>query len=252
MAAAAQSVTAGLRAAALVRVPVLGAIAACWRASPGYTVAVIALSIAAGLVPLAVYVAFAVFAGGVLAEPRPWPIEVGAALVVVPFAALQLRNPLTILAIGRLGRRLDTWLHRRVMDAALGPRTIGHLSSETFQAAASAAREWEAAVHPPSAAAWAITYFISNWIVAIGSAVLVMQFAWWAPIPLAIGYVLLGRWGTRFRELPAAVRHESDGRFAVPGTCGISASSPLRRARPGSSAWVRGCATDRTAAGARA
>ena len=37
-----------------------------------------------------------------------------------------------------------------------------------------------------------------------------MQFAWWPPIPLAIGYVLLGRWGTRFRELPAAVRHESD------------------------------------------
>jgi ATP-binding cassette subfamily B protein len=53
-------------------------------------------------------------------------------------------------------------------------------------------------------------YFVQNLIVAAGSAVLVAQFAWWAPIVLAVGFVLLGRWGTRIQEGPDVARVRAD------------------------------------------
>jgi ATP-binding cassette subfamily B protein len=96
------------------------------------------------------------------------------------------------------------------MAASLTPRTIGHVYTPAFNAAAGAASSWETQAHPPSEAAWAIVYFVQNLIVAGGSAVLVTQFAWWAPIVLGVGFILLGRWGTRLREGPDVARVRSD------------------------------------------
>ena len=48
-----------------------------------------AVSVTSGFVPLVLYVAFAVFAGAVVSPTPPWPLEVGAAVVVGAFLLLQ-------------------------------------------------------------------------------------------------------------------------------------------------------------------
>ena len=194
----------------LSRYPFVLALQACWRASPGYTALLVAIAVTSGFIPIALYVAFAVFAGAVASPTPPWPLELGAIIVAIAFLLLQVRTPLTHVFIGRLARRLDTWLQRRVMAAALTPRTIGHVYTPKFNAAATAARGWETEAHPPADGVWAIVYFVQNLIVALGSAVLVMQFAWWAPLLLAAGFILLGRWGTRIREAPDLARVRGD------------------------------------------
>src|SRR5215212_2650845 len=161
----------------LGRYPFVLAVHACWRASPKYTALRVAIAVTSGLIPLGLYVAFAVYAGAVASPSPPWPLELGALVVVGAFLLLQVRTPLTHVFIGRLARRLDVWLQQRVMAVSLTPRTIGHVYTPEFHAAASAARSWETHAHPPADAAWAIVYFVQNLIVATGSALMVMQFA---------------------------------------------------------------------------
>jgi ATP-binding cassette subfamily B protein len=194
----------------LLRYPFVRAVRACWRASPTLTALLLGIAVTSGFIPLALYVAFAIFAGAVASPTPPWPIELGALAVVGVFLLLQVRTPLTHVFIGRLARRLDTWLQRRVMAASLGPRTIDHVYTPAFDAAATAARGWESHAHPPADAAWSIVYFVQNLIVAVGSAVLILQFAWWAPIVLGLGFLLLGVWGTRVREGPDLARGRGD------------------------------------------
>ena len=126
------------------------------------------------------------------------------------FLLLQVRDPFVRLFIGRLARCLDASLQRSVIDASVGPRTIGHFSTDTFDRAAQVARDWETSAHPPADAAWAVSNFTQNGLVGLGSAVLVMQFAWWAPFLLGAGFLLLGGWGTRFREGPDVARVKGD------------------------------------------
>ena len=193
------------------RVPYVRALRACWKAAPGLTALLMLMAALSGAIPFALYFAFAVFAGGIAAPATAlWSPEVGIAAIGFFFLLLQLRESIVRLVLWRLARRLDSSLQQAVMRASVTPRTIAHMHTEAFNRAATAARDWDTSAHPSASAVWAIVNMTQNLIVAVGSGVLLAFFAWWAPLLLAIGFVLLGIWGSRFREGPEVARVRAD------------------------------------------
>src|SRR5687767_6799060 len=154
----------------ITRVPYVRALRACWKAAPGSTALLMVMAALSGAVPLGLYFAFAVFAGGIAAPATAlWPPEVGIAAIGFFFLVLQLREPIVRLVLWRLARRLDSSLQQTVMRASVTPRTIAHMHTEAFNRAATAVRDWDTSAHPPSSAVWAIVNMTQNLIVAVGS-----------------------------------------------------------------------------------
>ncbi len=81
----------------------------------------------------------------------------------------------------------------------MGPATVEHMESARFRAVADLARDWEAAPYPPSEAVHSLSEVIKAVVVAVGSAILLLELGWWVPIILSTGYVLMTIMGTRVR-----------------------------------------------------
>ena len=191
--------------------PPLLALRLCLRAAPRSTMAALALGVFLGAVPVALYVAVALFAGEVARDPSGVALELWVPVVAGLFFLLQGSSQLLHQVNAAVGREVDAWVQQGVMRAALAPPTIAHMETAEFREAADLARNWESSPHPPSDAAYSLIEIVKAAVVALGSVVLIAAFSWWVPILLATGYVLMTVWGTRVRRTSAKVKRSEAG-----------------------------------------
>ncbi len=195
--------------------PIAIALRACWRAAPRLTVVTLAVAVARGVVPNLLYLGTSLLAAELAVTPDQAAIAAIIVGVTGAYFLVQVGEPISEALNGGLGRRVDRHLQRSVIVCALAPRTIGHLETEAWRRAVSVAREWESGAHPPSRAVEGLSYLVTAMVWALGSALFIVQFVWWAPLLVMAGWLVMTFWGTRFREGPALAR--------------IRSATPLRR-----------------------
>jgi ATP-binding cassette, subfamily B, bacterial len=183
--------------------PVVVALRACWRAAPRLTILMLTIAVARGVVPNLLYLGTSVLAAELAVEGTQAGIASIIGGITLAYFFIQSGEPIAEAFHTALGRRVDRHLQRSVILAAIAPRTIGHLETEAWREAASAAREWETSPHPPSEAVSGLSYMITATVWALGSAFFLIQFVWWAPLLVMAGWLVMTLWGTRFREGPA-------------------------------------------------
>jgi len=181
--------------------PVFRALVVCFRAAPGSTVAVLFSAVLSGCVPVALYVTVSLFVGEVARDPAGARLEFWVPLIAAIFFLLQVGTQALYQLESALGRRVDAWVQRGVMLAAIRPETIGHMETPAFREATDRARNWEASAYPPSEAVYSLVEVVKAAVGATGSILLVAAFSWWVPLVLSSGFILMTVWGTRVRDL---------------------------------------------------
>lgn len=95
-------------------------------------------------------------------------------------------------ALGRaLGRRVTGRLRERVMGAASGPATIGHLEDPEQLARIGRARGRNTLDMPAGEAVLGFSTRASTWVTALGSAALLIRVAWWLGLTVLVVFVLI-------------------------------------------------------------
>jgi ATP-binding cassette subfamily B protein len=162
-----------------------------------------------GFVPLFLYVATSIFAGEVAADPGGVRLELWVPFLALLVLFLQGADPVLRELYPVVGRRLDFWVQRRVMAAALAPDTIGHLDTPELRDATALARDWSHSAFPPGEAVTSMFEVYRACIVGVGSGLLLATFQWWLPLAVAPGYVLMTVLGTRGRSSDERVRSDT-------------------------------------------
>jgi ATP-binding cassette subfamily B protein len=234
--------------------PVL-ALATSWRAARLLTAVTIGLALSRGLLRPTLYLSTSLFAGSLAAGATQTQVLTGAAAIALLFLVIQVADP-GVGSLGRaLGRRVDAYLQRAVLVASLEPRTIDHVELPASREAAALARDWESSAHPPSDAIESLIELLTNIVWGVGSGVLLLPFAWWAPFAVAVGPLLQTRWNTRFNQGPRLARNANEERLRRAGYLRDLAFTPAaaRESRIfGLAGWLRDRSDERWRSGMRA
>jgi ATP-binding cassette subfamily B protein len=157
------------------------------RADPALAAAWWIVLILRGLLPVAFALAVgvlvaAVQGGGGLATPL--------ALLGVVFVLMQAVTPVHQAISANLGSRVAAWLFDRLTEACVRPDGTGHLEDPTLAGDLTVAREFDLGMTgPPMHINMEfIASGLSMSVVGLGSAALLLGYAWWAPL------LLLGAW----------------------------------------------------------
>ncbi|RJL34056.1 ABC transporter ATP-binding protein [Bailinhaonella thermotolerans] len=197
-------------------VPALPPVAAFARllpaADPAGTAALAARSLAGGLLPVGVMLATGALVDGVIRDltgpahggtggpggPGGLPGlpgllgAAGGALLALGalLLALQVAVPLLDAGVERLAHRVDVLLRDRLLTAVLTPPTIAHLEDPGLaDELAMAGTVGTEKVQTPRALA-ALAGVAAARLLAVGAAVTLAVFAWWAPLPLIAAWTL--------------------------------------------------------------
>jgi len=162
----------------------------------GLTVALAALILLAGLLPVAFTYASGSVIGAVPDAVRDGGFSTpgGRTLIgwliaaSILFFAQQVASVFLNTAAGSLGTRFETDLRLRAMRATLAPVGIAHLEDPAMLDKVTLAQGVGTGAFWPRLAVSAYTQIITSRVQAIGSAVLVGMFRWWLP------FALIGAW----------------------------------------------------------
>jgi ATP-binding cassette subfamily B protein len=137
-----------------------------------------------GILPAAFAIAMGVLVGAVQAgHSLTVPLTFGCGI----FVLLQVLSPIHQALSANLGDRTAAWLYDRLTEACVRPPGIGHLEDPTLTADLTVARDFDLGMTGPPLSI--SMDFIANGLVemigGIASAVILVRYAWWAPLLLA-------------------------------------------------------------------
>jgi ATP-binding cassette subfamily B protein len=137
-----------------------------------------------GILPAAFAIAMGVLVGAVR---RGDPLAGPLALVGAIFILLQVLSPIHNVVSSNLGDRTAAWLYDRLTEACVRPPGIGHLEDPALTSDLTVARDFDLGMTGPPLAI--SMDFIANGMVemigGLASALILIGYAWWAPIVLA-------------------------------------------------------------------
>ena len=137
-----------------------------------------------GILPAAFAIAMGVLVGAVQGgHSLTVPLTFGCGI----FVLLQVLSPIHQALSANLGDRTAAWLYDRLTEACVRPPGIGHLEDPTLTADLTVARDFDLGMTGPPLSI--SMDFIGNGLVemigGIASAVILLRYAWWAPLLLA-------------------------------------------------------------------
>jgi ABC-type multidrug transport system fused ATPase/permease subunit len=202
------------------------------QAAPGLAVGWWTVLLLRGILPAAFAIAIGVLVGAVqrghsLTEPLAFAGGI--------FVLLQVLSPIHQALSANLGDRTAAWLYDRLTEACVRPPGIGHLEDPTLTADLTVARDFDLGMTGPPLSI--SMDFIANGLVemvgGIASAVILLRYAWWAPLLLAGAWLathwLLRESGVwRDRQNPEVRAAQRDADYAYRLAVDPPASKELR------------------------
>lgn len=209
--------------------PVVALVALAWRADRRGMLVLCFASVfeaGAGLAGmLAVGVLLDAIAGtGGLGGAMPW---VALVLVAAIFLVQRVAFPFLGPAVESLEHRLTLLVRERVMTPLLRPSTIGHLEDPQVADELRLAQQVGSENFSAQQALGSLNDLAAARLAAIGSAVLLARWRWWAPVALAAAWLVSRAWYRRQmaslvlsmeRSTPALRRAEYVGDLVLGGT----------------------------------
>jgi len=156
---------------------------ALYRADRALALAWWAVLILRGLLP----VVFAILMGSLVgAVQRGGSLVTPLSLVGVVFVLLQILAPIHQALGANLGDRTAAWLYDRLTDACVQPPGIGHLEDPRLASDLTVARDFDLGMTGPplSVSMDFIAAGLVGMVGGITSAVVLVAYAWWAPLVL--------------------------------------------------------------------
>jgi ATP-binding cassette, subfamily B, bacterial len=154
------------------------------KADPALAAAWWAVLLLRGILPAAFAIAMGVLVGAVeRGHPLTGPLTLASAI----FVLLQVLSPVHQALSANLGDRTAAWLYDRLTEACVRPPGIGHLEDPTLTADLTVARDFDLGMTGPplSISMDFIAGGLVEMIGGIASAVILLRYAWWAPLLLA-------------------------------------------------------------------
>jgi ATP-binding cassette, subfamily B, bacterial len=154
------------------------------RAAPGLAAAWWVALLLRGTLPAAFAIAMGVLVGAVQHQHA---LLVPLAFAGAIFVLLQVLSPFHQALSANLGDRTAAWLYDRLTEACVRPPGIGHLEDPTLTADLTVARDFDLGMTGPplSISMDFIATGLVEMIGGIASAVILLRYAWWAPLLLA-------------------------------------------------------------------
>ena len=137
-----------------------------------------------GILPAAFAIAMGLLVGAVeRGHPLVGPLTLAGAI----FVLLQVLSPVHQALSANLGDRTAAWLYDRLTEACVRPPGIGHLEDPTLTADLTVARDFDLGMTGPplSISMDFIAGGLVEMIGGIASALILLRYAWWAPLLLA-------------------------------------------------------------------
>jgi ATP-binding cassette, subfamily B, bacterial len=137
-----------------------------------------------GILPAAFAIAMGLLVGAVeRGHPLTGPLTLAGAI----FVLLQVLSPIHQALSANLGDRTAAWLYDRLTEACVRPPGIGHLEDPTLTADLTVARDFDLGMTGPplSISMDFIAGGLVEMIGGIASALILLRYAWWAPLLLA-------------------------------------------------------------------
>ncbi len=137
-----------------------------------------------GILPAIFAIAMGWLVGAVQkGDPLAWPL----ALVGIVFVSLQVLGPIHQALSANLGDRTAAWLYDRLTEACVRPPGMGHLEDPALTSDLTVARDFDLGMTGPPL--FIALDFIANGMTemlgGIACAVILIRYAWWAPIVVA-------------------------------------------------------------------
>ncbi len=158
------------------------------KAAPVPAVAWWTVLLLRGALPAAFAIAMGVLVGAVQrGQSLLGPLAFAGAI----FVLVQVLSPIHQALSANLGDRTAAWLYDRLTEACVRPPGIGHLEDPTLTADLTVARDFDLGMTGPplSISMDFIAGGLVEMIGGIASALVLLRYAWWAPLLLA------GAWG---------------------------------------------------------
>ena len=137
-----------------------------------------------GILPAAFAIAMGVLVGAVQhGHSLAGPLTFAGAI----FVLLQVLSPIHQALSANLGDRTAAWLYDRLTEACVRPPGIGHLEDPTLTADLTVARDFDLGMTGPPLSI-SMDFIAGGMVEMIGglaSAVILLRYAWWAPLLLA-------------------------------------------------------------------
>src|SRR2546429_478581 len=186
------------------------------RAAPGLALAWwLALLLRGGL-PAAFAVAMGVLVGAVeRGNPLAGPLALAGAI----FILLQVLSPIHQAVSANLGDRTAAWLYDRLTEACVRPPGMAHLEDAKLASDLTVARDFDLGMTGPplTISMDFIAGGMAEMVGGIACALILLRYAWWAPILLAGGWLathwLLGEsgvWRDRRTEEVRSAQRDAD------------------------------------------
>jgi ABC-type multidrug transport system fused ATPase/permease subunit len=162
--------------------------AALPKATPGLALAWWAVLLLRGALPAAFAIAMGILVGAVQrGEPLAGPLSLVGAI----FILLQVLSPIHQALSANLGDRTAAWLNDRLTEACVRPPGMGHLEDPKLTSDLTVARDFDLGMTGPPLTI-SMDFIASGMVEMVGGiacALILVRYAWWAPILLA------GAWG---------------------------------------------------------
>ena len=162
--------------------------AALPKAAPGLALAWWAVLLLRGALPAAFAIAMGILVGAVQrGEPLAGPLSLVGAI----FILLQVLSPIHQALSANLGDRTAAWLYDRLTEACVRPRGMDHLEDPKLTSDLTVARDFDLGMTGPPLTI-SMDFIASGMVEMVGGiacALILVRYAWWAPILLA------GAWG---------------------------------------------------------
>src|SRR5579863_3347248 len=154
------------------------------KADPGLAAAWWTALLLRGILPAAFAIAMGVLVGAVERGGRlAGPLALAGAI----FVLLQVLSPIHQAVSANLGDRTAAWLYDRLTEACVRPPGMGHLEDPALTSDLTVARDFDLGMTGPplSISMDFISTGMVEMIGGVASAVILVRFAWWAPVLLA-------------------------------------------------------------------
>ncbi|HEX2037959.1 MAG TPA: ATP-binding cassette domain-containing protein, partial [Chloroflexota bacterium] len=160
------------------------------------TVAVCALVVAGGALPLGVTLAAGMLVGAVpeavrdgIGSPSGRRALDALALIAAAFAAQRVAGPVRGVLAAMLAEALESHLEQRVMRAVGAPAEIAHLEDPAVADRINAAQEVGTAGWRPGGAVTALANIVPRWLEGTAYALVVAGYRWWLGLALFAVYL---------------------------------------------------------------
>ena len=154
------------------------------RAAPGLAAAWWTVLLLRGILPAGFAIAMGVLVGAVQhGHSLAGPLTFAGAI----FVLLQVLSPIHQALSANLGDSTAAWLYDRLTEACVRPPGIGHLEDPTLTSDLTVARDFDLGMTGPPLSI-AMDFIAAGMVEMVGglaSAVILVRYAWWAPLLLA-------------------------------------------------------------------